>query len=83
MNFVTVYVAVQRAVLKYRTFYNALKMLLEATKCNLNQKFYIVNQLLMALFKIVVWAIVFLTKLRFPPGILIATICLYIKKLNV
>ena len=28
----------------------------------------------MALFKIVVWAIIFLTKLRFPPGISIATI---------
>ena len=27
----------------------------------------------MALFKIVVWAIIFLTKLRFPPGISIAT----------
>ena len=28
----------------------------------------------MALFKIVVWAIIFLTKLRFPPGISIATV---------
>ena len=28
----------------------------------------------MALFKIVVWAIVFLTKLRFPPGKLIAAV---------
>ena len=28
----------------------------------------------MALFKIIVWAIIFLTKLRFPPGISIATV---------
>ena len=28
----------------------------------------------MALFKIVVWAIIFLTKLRFPLGISIATV---------
>ena len=28
----------------------------------------------MALFKIVVWAMIFLTKLRFPPGISIATV---------
>ena len=28
----------------------------------------------MALFKIVVWTIIFLTKLRFPPGISIATV---------
>ena len=28
----------------------------------------------MALFKIVIWAMIFLTKLRFPPGISIATV---------
>ena len=28
----------------------------------------------MALFNIVVWAIIFVTKLRFPPGISIATV---------
>ena len=28
----------------------------------------------MARFKIIVWAIIFLTKLRFPPGIPIATV---------
>ena len=30
----------------------------------------------MALFKIIVWTIIFFTKLRFPPGISIATVLL-------
>ena len=35
----------------------------------------------MALFKAVVWALIFLTKLRFPPGVSIASDCfiVYIK----
>ena len=31
----------------------------------------------MALFKAVVWALIFLTKLRFPPGVSIAIVLLY------
>ena len=48
--------------------------MLTLASLNIFQKFVLFSYV-MALFKAVVWALIFLTKLRFPPGVSIATIC--------
>ena len=48
-----------------------------AQTTNLKRNIKKISMKFMVLFKIVVWAIIFLAQLRFPPGISIATVLKY------